>query len=277
MLDDLIPETVNQLNSNIFYVQLLYSTTHHNNYNYNSQSEKLQEVLEEIKQLINSHSSDQQLMQIQKLIEDAQRDKQLSLEALRSILKDAVSKIKVLLTQKENLERQILKKEKELNDKEKQLEQFRQSEMQGAREIQALEKTATSLKEDVSELKQQLLQADQELTTARMKHSNELLEKLIEICALSQQSCQLICEKEALVSKISSKITVIKGLEFSNTVLTQLSTKLQVSISMSLIQCYNKNIHVVFYLQFVAQSGHGTAATGAVNVPDIAAGRTIQV
>ena len=49
---------------------------------YPLQHEKLQQVLEEIKQLLKSTSSDQQVIQI---IENAQKKKQLTLEAVGTI------------------------------------------------------------------------------------------------------------------------------------------------------------------------------------------------
>ena len=125
--------------------------------------------------MVHSTPSDQQLVHIQKSIDDALRKKTITLESLSSILKDAVSKVKELLMQKENLEKQISEKEKQLSDKEMQL----QSRRQGTMEIQALETTVSSLKQEISDLKQQLLQMDQEPTTPGhgVQHS-ELLEKL---------------------------------------------------------------------------------------------------
>ena len=192
------------------------------------QHEKLQQVLEEIKQLLKSTSSGQQVIQT---IENAQKKKQLTLEAVGTILKDAVDKIKMLLTQKENLKRKLLKKERQLSDMERQIRQLRHSRRQKAREIPGLEKAAATLKQEVSGLKQQLQQTEQELASAREKHSDELLEKSTENSALSQQTSELIREKQTLAANVSSKITLIKDFEFSNTTLTQLSTNLQVSIA----------------------------------------------
>ena len=192
------------------YAQLLHI--------YPLQHEKLQQVLEEIKQLLKSTSSDQQVIQI---IENAQKKKQLTLEAVGTILKDAVDKIKMLLTQEENLKRELLEKERQLSDMERKISQLRR---QTAREIPGLERAAATLKQEVSGLKQQLQQTEHELASAREKHSDELLEKSTEISALSQQTNELICEKQTLAANVSSQITIIKNLEFS-------STNLQVSIA----------------------------------------------
>ena len=188
---------------------------------YPLQHEKLQQILEEIKRLLKSTSSGQQVIQT---IENAQKKKQLTLEAVGTILKDAVDKIKMLLTQKENLKRKLLKKERQLSDMERQIRQLRHSRRQTAREIPRLERAAATLKQEVSGLKQQLQQTEHELASAREKHSDELLEKSTEISALSQQTNELICEKQTLAANVSSQITLIKNLEFS-------STNLQVSIA----------------------------------------------
>ena len=152
-------------------------------------------------------------MKIQHAIEEAQQKKQLTLETFGSILKDTISKVKVLLAQKENLEKQI-------DDKEQQLQQLREGQSAAA----------SSLKQKVSELKQQLLETDQQLNTARVQHSNVLLKKSTEMSALTDQTRQLMSEKDALVADLGSKLTLIQTLQSSSTTLTQLSANLQVSI-----------------------------------------------
>ena len=173
-----------------------------------------------------------QLKKIQNAIEEAQQRKRITLETFSSILKGTITKVKILLTQKENLEKQILQKERQFNEKEKELQQLREGKGVRARKIETLETTASALKQEVSELKKQLLETDQQLNTAEVQYSNDLLEKSAEISTLSKQTHQLMSEKCTLVADLGSKITLIRSLETSSTALTELSANLQVSTVM---------------------------------------------
>ena len=263
VLEDLSPEEVDQI------VTLLHATVAHSNFlTFIIQNEKLQQVLEEIKQLINSKSSDMQLLKIQNAIEEAQRKKQITFKTFSSVLKGTISTVKTLLTQKENLEKQILQKEN-------QLQQLREG--QGARDIKTPDTRASALNQEVSELKQQLLETDQKLNTAKVQHRKDLLKKSAEISTLSKQTHQLMTEKDTLVADLGSKI---RSLETS---LTTFSANQQVSTLMpSSIQCI-----ITFMYTSVAQFGHGTAATAAItaaataisisiSISITAAGRTTQ-
>ncbi len=217
------------------------------------QSEKLQEILEEIKKVLNSQPSDMEMVKIQNAIKEAQQKKQLTLKTFASIVEDTISKVKVLLEQKANLEKQI-------NKKEKQLRELRKGQCV----------TALLLKHEVTELKQQLLETEQELNAARIQHSNELFKTLDEIRALTNQTKQLMSENDLLGAELHSKMALINCLETSTTSLIQLTANLQVStikhLSMHLSLCLNHTS--------VAQSGRGTATPAAINISNVTAGRT---
>ena len=205
------------------------------------QSDRLQQGLAEVQELLkNIKPGDQQLARIQNSIEEAQRRKQLTLKIFNSILKGTVSKLTALTTEKENLERQFLDKNRQLTKKSSQLDQLRQNREQESRqrseEIQLLEKTASALQGEVSRLKEQLLATDQQLNIARVKHENEILQKSTEISAVAMQANQLIHEKCMLNAKLDRERTVVETLEslynqaeVSNTVLNQISENLMVS------------------------------------------------
>ena len=207
------------------------------------QSVRLQQVLAEVKELLkNIKPSDQQLAQIQNSIEEAQRQEQLTLDTFDSILKGTVSKLTTLTTEKEQLERQILDKNKQLTSQLDQLRQNGEQESrQRSREILRLESTTSALQGEVSRLKEQLLATDQQLNIARVKHENEILQKSTEISAVAMQTNQLIHEKCLLNAKLDRERAVVETLEslynqaeVSNTALNQISENLMVSSMNSL-------------------------------------------
>ena len=147
-------------------------------------------------------------MRIQNAIKEAQQNN------IAPIVEDTISKVKVLLAEKEMLEDRI-------SDKERQLQEFRENQA-----------TASSLKQEVTELKQQLLETNEQLNAVKVQHSSELFEKSAEIHALINQTQQLMSEIKALGADLRSKMTLIKSLETSSTSLIQLTANLQVSIIM---------------------------------------------
>lgn len=152
-------------------------------------------------------------MKIQNAITEAQQKKQLTLETFTSIVEDTISKVKVLLMQKEVLEDRI-------SDKESQLQELREEQCAAA----------SSLKQEVTELKQQLLETNEQLNTVKVQQSSVLFQRCSEILALTNQTQQLTIENETLGANLRSKMTLIKSLENSSMSLIQLTTNLQVSI-----------------------------------------------
>ena len=194
-----------------------------------------------------------EMEKIQNAIKEAQQKKQLTLETFASIVEDTISKVKVLLAQKGNLEKLI-------NDKERQLQELREGQSV----------TALSLKQELAELQQQLLETDQQLYAARAQHSSQLFKTSAEICALTNQTQQLMSENATLGADLRSKITLIKSLESSNTSLIQLTANLQVSIETLSIH----TLYLFFNQTSAAQSGHGTTTPAAIIDPNTGAGRT---
>ena len=198
-------------------------------------------MLAEVKELLkNIKPTDQQLAQIEHSIEEAQSRKQLTLKAFDSIVKGAVSKLTALTTEKENLERKILAKNKQLSKKSSQLYQLRQSRERESRqrseEIRELERTASALQDDVSRLKERLVATDHQLNIERVKHENDILKKSTEISTIANQANQLEHEKCMLNAELNRERKVVRTLEslyneaeVSNTALNRISGNLMVS------------------------------------------------